>query len=50
MVGRPLSCDEQTFNNTRLDYARVCIEIDADLPLIYQFEIETPLSMEPIFI
>jgi hypothetical protein len=43
MAGRPLSCDEQTFNCTRLDYARVCIEIDAALPLIHQFEIETPL-------
>nr|TKS17241.1 hypothetical protein D5086_0000020720 [Populus alba] len=50
MVGRPLSCDEQTFNNTRLDFARVCVEIDAALPLIHQFEIETPLSTEPILI
>jgi len=50
MAGRPLSCDEQTYNCTRLDYARVCIEIDAALPLIHQFEIETPLSVEPILI
>ncbi|KAJ6941864.1 hypothetical protein NC652_007818 [Populus alba x Populus x berolinensis] len=50
MVGRPLSCDEQTFNNTRLDFARVCVEIDAALPLIHEFEIETPLSAEPILI
>nr|TKR98215.1 hypothetical protein D5086_0000205750 [Populus alba] len=50
MVGRPLSCDEQTFNSTRLDFARVCIEIDAALPLIHEFEIETPLSAEPILI
>jgi len=28
----------------------VCIEIDATLPLIHQFEIETPLSVEPILI
>ncbi|XP_061955562.1 uncharacterized protein LOC133677489 [Populus nigra] len=50
MAGRPLSCDEQTYNCTRLDYARVCIEIDAALPLIHQFEIETPLFVEPIMI
>ncbi|KAJ6925334.1 hypothetical protein NC651_009872 [Populus alba x Populus x berolinensis] len=50
MAGRPLSCDEQTFNSTRLDYARVCIEIDAALPLIHQFEIDIPLSVDPILI
>ncbi|KAG6794317.1 hypothetical protein POTOM_003562 [Populus tomentosa] len=48
MVGRPLSCDEQTYNCTRLEYARVCVEIDATLPYVQNFEIESPLSAEPI--
>ena len=50
MVGRPLSCDEQTYNCTRLDYARVCVEADATLPFINQFEIESSLSADPILI
>ncbi|XP_034915333.1 uncharacterized protein [Populus alba] len=50
MVGRPLSCDEQTYNCTRLEYARVCVEIDATLPYVQNFEIESPLSAEPITI
>ncbi|KAL9344232.1 hypothetical protein Peur_064663 [Populus x canadensis] len=50
MVGRPLSCDEQTYNCTRLDYARVCVEADAALPFIHQFEIESSLSTDPILI
>jgi hypothetical protein len=50
MVGRPLSCDEQTYNCTRLDYARVCVEADAALPFIHQFEIESSLSADPILI
>ncbi|KAG5224321.1 DUF4283 domain-containing protein [Salix suchowensis] len=48
MVGRPLSCDEQTFNGTRLDYARICVEVDASMPYVQQFEIECPLSEDPI--
>ncbi|KAJ6392524.1 hypothetical protein OIU84_029086 [Salix udensis] len=48
MVGRPLSCDEQTFNGTRLDYARLCVEVDANMPYVQQFEIECPLSENPI--
>ena len=50
MAGRPLSCDEQTYNCTRLDYARVCVEVDASLPFIHQFEMESSLSEEPISI
>jgi len=48
MVGRPLSCDEQTYNCTRLEYARVCVEIDAALPFIREFDIDNPLFVDPI--
>ena len=48
MVGRPLSCDDSTYNCIRLDYARVCVEVDAYLPYVHQFEIESPLTSEPI--
>lgn len=48
MVGRPLSCDESTYNCIRLDYARVCVEVDASLPYVHEFEIESPLTSEPI--
>ncbi|KAJ6673641.1 GLYCINE-RICH CELL WALL STRUCTURAL PROTEIN 1.8-LIKE [Salix viminalis] len=47
MVGKPLSCDEPTISCSRLDYARLCIELNASLPFIHQFEIESPLSDEP---
>ncbi|KAJ6426732.1 hypothetical protein OIU84_022343 [Salix udensis] len=47
MVGKPLSCDEQTFKGTRLEYARICVEIDASLPYVHKFEIDTPLSPVP---
>nr|TKS04410.1 hypothetical protein D5086_0000141350 [Populus alba] len=48
MIGRPLSCDEQTYNCTRLEYARVCVEIDATLPFVQEFDIDSPLSVDPI--
>jgi hypothetical protein len=48
MVGRPLSCDELTYNCTRLEYARLCVEIDASLPFVHSFEIDCPLSATPI--
>ncbi|KAF9686539.1 hypothetical protein SADUNF_Sadunf03G0169100 [Salix dunnii] len=50
MVGRPLSCDEATFNCTRLDFARVCVEIDATQPFVHSFDINTPLSNTPLYI
>ncbi|KAJ6670722.1 hypothetical protein OIU85_014570 [Salix viminalis] len=50
MMGRPLSCDESTFCCTRLDYARVCVEIDAAQPFIKKFDLNNPLSAEPIHI
>ncbi|KAG6746524.1 hypothetical protein POTOM_051065 [Populus tomentosa] len=48
MVGRPLSCDESTYTCTRLEYARLCVEVDANLPFVHSFEIDCPLSSEPI--
>ncbi|KAJ6405510.1 hypothetical protein OIU84_013469 [Salix udensis] len=47
MVGTPLSCDEPTISCSRLDYARLCIELNASLPFVHQFEIESPLTEEP---
>ncbi|KAB5519436.1 hypothetical protein DKX38_023755 [Salix brachista] len=47
MVGTPLSCDEPTISCSRLDYARLCIELNARLPFVHQFEIESPLTEEP---
>lgn len=48
MVGRPLSCDELTYSCTRLEYARLCVEVDAALPFIHSFEIDSPLSTTSI--
>ena len=48
MVGRPLSCDAQTYNCQRLEFARLCVEIDATLPKVTSFEVVSPLSLEPI--
>ncbi|KAB5539207.1 hypothetical protein DKX38_016740 [Salix brachista] len=50
MVGRPLACDSQTYNCQRLEYARLCVEIDAALPKVTSFEIVSPLSHEPIVV
>uniref|UniRef100_A0A6N2MQU0 Uncharacterized protein n=1 Tax=Salix viminalis TaxID=40686 RepID=A0A6N2MQU0_SALVM len=48
MVGRPLSCDEHTFSCKRLDFARLCVEVDAAHPFVHSFEMDTPLSKDPI--
>ena len=48
MVGRPLSCDELTYNCTRLEYARLCVEVDASLLFVHSFAIDCPLSADPI--
>jgi hypothetical protein len=50
MVGRSLSCDESTYTWTRLEYARLCVEVDATLPFVHNFKIDCPLSSEPITI
>jgi hypothetical protein len=40
MVGQPLSYDELTLGCKRLDYARLCVEVDASLPFVHKFELE----------
>lgn len=46
MMCRPLSYDELTFNCPHIEYARLCVELDASTPLVHQFDIESPLSDE----
>ncbi|KAJ6984032.1 hypothetical protein NC653_022297 [Populus alba x Populus x berolinensis] len=48
MVRRPLFCDELTYTCTRLEYARLCVEVDAALPFVHNFEIDSPLSIAPL--
>jgi len=48
MVGKSLSCDEQTNNCTRLEYARGCVEITTALPLINRYDIVSLFFNEPI--
>lgn len=50
MVGTPLACDEQKFNGTKLDYARVYIELDAQLPMVRNFQLQCRLSLDHITI
>ncbi|KAJ6729711.1 ZINC KNUCKLE CX2CX4HX4C-RELATED [Salix viminalis] len=48
MVQKPLSCDEHTITCKRLEYARLCVELDARLPFVHHFDVESPLSEEPL--
>ncbi|KAJ6697292.1 hypothetical protein OIU85_003643 [Salix viminalis] len=48
MVGRPLSCDESTFSCKRLEYARVCVEVDVAHPFVHNFELEIPQSSDTV--
>ncbi|XP_031253530.1 uncharacterized protein LOC116111493 [Pistacia vera] len=48
MLGRPLLSDKTTSERTCLDYAWVCVEIDAAKPLKCHFEFQCWLSAEPI--
>ncbi|XP_031267085.1 uncharacterized protein LOC116125517 [Pistacia vera] len=48
MLGGPLSSDKTTSERTRLDYARVCVALDAAKPLRRHFEFQCRLSAEPI--
>jgi hypothetical protein len=50
MVGRQLACDEQTHNDTKLDYAQICIELDVSLPMVHNFQLEYKLSSDPIIV
>ncbi|KAJ6345259.1 hypothetical protein OIU78_008016 [Salix suchowensis] len=48
MVGKPIACDEATMQCSRLEFARVCIEIDAEEPIVHQFPVVSSLSEEPV--
>ncbi|KAJ6313907.1 hypothetical protein OIU78_017542 [Salix suchowensis] len=48
MLGKPIACDDATIHCSRLDYARLCIEIDASMPLVHQFQVTSSLSEDPI--
>uniref|UniRef100_A0A6N2N7Y2 DUF4283 domain-containing protein n=1 Tax=Salix viminalis TaxID=40686 RepID=A0A6N2N7Y2_SALVM len=48
MVGTPLACDTATLQCTRMEYARVCIELDASLPPVHSFKVASSLTEEPI--
>lgn len=50
MVGKPLACDEQTLNNIRFDYAWVCIELNALLPMVHSFQLKNRLSLDSIIV
>ncbi|KAJ6397269.1 hypothetical protein OIU84_020271 [Salix udensis] len=47
---RPLADDEATLKGSRVEYARVCIEIEADMPLVHHFQVASTLTEEPITI
>ncbi|KAG5238004.1 DUF4283 domain-containing protein [Salix suchowensis] len=48
MVGKPLACDEATLKGSRMEYARVCIELDASSPPVHRFQVASSLTDEPI--
>ncbi|KAB5540602.1 hypothetical protein DKX38_013576 [Salix brachista] len=50
MVGKPLACDEHTITCGRLEYARVCVEVEADALFVHHFKVESHLLTEPITI
>jgi len=50
MVGQPLSCDELTLGCKRLDYTRLCVEVDAFLPFIHKFELEFSTTIREVHV
>ncbi|KAJ6317136.1 hypothetical protein OIU78_020254 [Salix suchowensis] len=48
MVGTPIACDEATLQCSRMEYARVCIELDATTPPVHRFQVASSLTEEPI--
>ncbi|KAB5556190.1 hypothetical protein DKX38_007099 [Salix brachista] len=42
------ACCQLAGGGLRLDYARVCVELDASLPLVTKFDIKTDLFKEPL--
>ncbi|KAF9688556.1 hypothetical protein SADUNF_Sadunf01G0000700 [Salix dunnii] len=47
MVGKPLSCDEHTLISSRLEYAYVCVEVDASMSFMHNLNVENYLLDEP---
>jgi len=50
MVGQPLSCDELTLGCKRLDYAWLCVEVDASLPFVHKFELEFSTTIREVHV
>ncbi|KAF9684917.1 hypothetical protein SADUNF_Sadunf03G0000200 [Salix dunnii] len=48
MVGKPIACDVATLQCSRMDYARICIELDAAFPPVHQFQVDSSLTEDPI--
>ena len=46
-LGKPLFADSATLSRRRLDFARVCIELDANSQLIEEFDLESGSSDDP---
>uniref|UniRef100_A0A6N2KS20 DUF4283 domain-containing protein n=1 Tax=Salix viminalis TaxID=40686 RepID=A0A6N2KS20_SALVM len=48
MVGLPIACDEATLQGHRMEYARVCVELDASEEPVHRFQVDSPLMVTPI--
>ncbi|KAG5242039.1 DUF4283 domain-containing protein [Salix suchowensis] len=48
MVGLPIACDEATLQGHRMEYARVCVELDASEEPVHRFQVDSPLTVTPI--
>ncbi|KAF9673903.1 hypothetical protein SADUNF_Sadunf10G0072300 [Salix dunnii] len=48
MVGKPLACDEATLRCSRMEYTRVCIELDAATALVHNFQVVSSLTEDPL--
>uniref|UniRef100_A0A6N2N316 DUF4283 domain-containing protein n=1 Tax=Salix viminalis TaxID=40686 RepID=A0A6N2N316_SALVM len=42
MVGLPIACDEATLQGHRMEYARVCVELDASEEPVHRFQVDSP--------
>ncbi|KAB5514160.1 hypothetical protein DKX38_028066 [Salix brachista] len=50
MLGKPLACDESTLQGRRMEYARVCVEIEVDTPLVHHFPVASSLTEQPLVV
>jgi len=50
MVGQPLSCDELTLGCKRLDYAQLCVEVNASLPFVHKFKLEFSTTIREVHV